>query len=65
MKPRDEMLGLMDQSLLFLRGEGVDVSLGHRRGILSRNVQWVRDNWLGVFTHMVRGEEPKVKKLKC
>jgi hypothetical protein len=59
------MLGLMDQSLLFLRGEGVDVSLGHGRGILSRNVQWVRDNRLGVFGQMVSGEEPKVKKLKC
>ena len=28
--PRDEMLGLMDQSLLFLRGESVDVTFAHQ-----------------------------------
>jgi hypothetical protein len=28
--PRDEMLGLMDQPLLFLRVEGVDVTFAHQ-----------------------------------
>jgi len=46
MNPWDQMLRLVDEALLLLRGEGVDVSLGHGGQPIARSISLVASVWV-------------------